>query len=796
MAKSLPLPPEAQAAIDRMNKRSQSSPRRKVKPKLPESPVQTPSSLSVTQELPDDSQPVQTPTASDELDGALQTWNQKASGEADLAVAEQISVVDLGVILSGSHSSSDIKVLRETYPVELLRQAWRSLSQAEQDRLWSLADCSEAQPETEPEQGWYLIEDMAVRLVPMGTAPEVSQVDSQKFKSEETGPDLFSTVSEEPEREALSQTRIPDYVYLNTPDGLEQAIAPYLAAPVLGIDTETTGLDPFTSRVRLLQVAAPDLPVLLLDLFAIGPDRRQPIQSLLAGPAKKVAHNWKFDLKMLSGAEGLTVEGPLFDTFVASRLLAAGIPTASSALDSVVERYLGRSLSKEEQRSDWSRKTLTPDQLAYAALDSSILLPLRDVMKPALIDAGLGEVAGIEFRCVPAVAHMELSGMLLDADKWNSLKVEMEQARDTAGVCLHECLAPGQVSTQLGLLSDSDGINLDSTGQVLEALQALGIPVKSTSKYALKPLIGKYPAIDALLEYRKWSKALSAFGEALPKHINPVTGRIHAEYKQMGTDAGRFSCANPNLQQIPRGKDIRAAFVPAPGNRFAIADYSQMEIRIAAEIAGDQTIIDAYKAGADIHRLTASLVNEVPIEEVTKEQRQAAKAVNFGLIYGMQAEGLKAYAKNSYGVDLSDEQSKRFVKRFFQNYKGLARWHKAVKWDVYQNGATETRTMANRRRQFSGKAYTAFLNTPVQGTGADVAKLALAELYVTLKRDYPAAKIVGCVHDEIIVEAPETQAEAVAGILQGAMVKAGERYLRKCPVEAEASVGVSWADKA
>ncbi len=582
-----------------------------------------------------------------------------------------------------------------------------------------------------------------------------------------------------------------EYVLVEDSEQLSNAIAKLKTAQVIAIDTETTGLDPHKSKVRLIQLAVDNQPAFLVDCFQV--KDLSPLQPLLESKAIKVGHNLKFDLKFLMKA-GLNLKPPFFDTQIASQLLKAGIEGKYS-LQAIANEYLEVTLDKTEQAGDWEAETLTSSQLAYAAEDARILLPLRDQLKQLLIESELVKVAKIEFDCIKAVAEIEYNGMLLDLAKWESIKAEMIAKKDAAAEKLRGMLEAG--NCQLALFEGINTINLDSNQQVLEAINRLGVPVTSTGKKAIAPLAGKYPVIDALLEYRHWAKALSSFGESLPRHINSVTGRLHPDYWQMGSAAGRFSCSNPNLQQIPRTREVRQCFTARPGYKLVIADYSQIELRIAAEIAREASMIEAYRGGKDLHRLTASLILDKPVEEVTKEDRQIAKSANFGLLYGMGAEGFKKYAESNYGVSLSFNEIEAFRDKFFKVYQGLAKWHKQTKKQMYRDKGAglniETRTLANRRRLMREPSPMQLLNTPVQGTGADMLKLALSRLPEALKTT--GAKIIGTVHDEIILECPEQTAAVVADILSVVMVEAGSEFLTSVPVEAEASIGESWADK-
>jgi DNA polymerase I len=301
----------------------------------------------------------------------------------------------------------------------------------------------------------------------------------------------------------------------------------------------------------------------------------------------------------------------------------------------------------------------------------------------------------------------------------------------------------------------------------------------------------KSKMIGLFLEYRRVTKAIQSFLSPIPQYISAATGRLHPSYYQLGAYSGRFSCGNPNIQQIPRGKEFRDCFIPGNGCKLIIADYSQIELRVAAEIAQDNTMLEAYMQNMDLHALTASLIANKPIENISKQERQAAKAVNFGLIYAMGARGLQGYAKSVYGVDLSLKEAELFKSRFFNAYKGIAKWHDRMK---RASGMRESRTLSGRRILFSEQpGITALLNMPVQGTAADIVKRALGMLVPVTYR--LGGSIVATVHDEILLEVPESAAEEASHELKRIMEAAGAYYLKKVPVVAETLIADSWADK-
>lgn len=556
---------------------------------------------------------------------------------------------------------------------------------------------------------------------------------------------------------------------------------------VVGIDTETTGLDPLSDKVRLVQVAIPGHPVLIFDLWYIDRPAGEVLREIMCGPQVKIFQNAKFDMKFLR-QRGLPVAGRIFDTLLAGQLLRQKTRLPKLGLDSLVQHYLAIELPKEQQKSDWTG-VLSPEQYRYAARDAAVLLPLRDAMIRDLKAEDMLEVAKLEFGCVGAVVEMELTGIQLDLERWKRVGERLEQEKTVAMRALKAQLETPSV--QLSFFGDrTDELNLDSHHQVLQALKQTGIPITSTSKHQLIPLGDRYPVVRDLLAYRGATKALQGFIYSIPETIHPVSGRIHPQYHQIGASTGRFSCGNPNLQQIPRSQEFRSCFVAAPGQKLVIADYSQIELRVVAEISRDETMIKAYTQGQDLHRLTASLVANKALDDVTKAERQAAKAVNFGLVYAMGARGLSAYARMTYGVAMSLEEAETFRRRFFEAYQGVARWHQTLK----MSKVSVSRTLGGRVYRWHEEAsVTGLYNWPVQGTAADIVKRALGDLMVNLSGS--SAKVIGMVHDEIIVEAREEEASDVAKILRTTMEHVGSYYLSRVPLVADTVIADNWAEK-
>jgi DNA polymerase-1 len=565
-----------------------------------------------------------------------------------------------------------------------------------------------------------------------------------------------------------------DAALLTTPAAVAAALPQLLAAPLIGVDCETTGLDPRRDRLRLIQLATPER-VCILDAFRTDVRLLAP---LFAGDAMPtlVGHNLKFDLAFLAAA-GLPVPpgSRLFDTMLAAQLLDAGLPNHSHSLAAVAERALSTRLEKTLQTSDW-HGPLSDEQLAYAARDAAMLLPLHDRLAADIDQAELGRVAQLEMRALPAVVWLEATGAPFDVTSWLALSDAAQRRLVELDADLTRLAGTGD------LLGDST-TRWSSPAQVLQLLQQRGHAITNTDEATLVALAEVEPIAALLLDYREASRRASTYGAEFRRHVAD-DGRIHPDYRQIGAATGRMACSQPNLQQVPRDPAYRACFRPGPGRVLVKADYSQIELRIAAEIAGDQTMLAAYQRGDDLHTLTARLV--LGRETVTKADRQAAKALNFGLIYGMGAATLRQHAATAYGVQLTDDDAQRFRTAFFQAYPGLRAWHRSQ-----PDGSIETRTLAGRRRQHVER-FTEKLNTPVQGTGADGLKAALALLWETRDRCRSAVPVL-VVHDEIVVECDAQDAAAARDWLTGCMTRGMAAFLRQVPVEVEATVCQDWS---
>src|SRR6266403_4739990 len=412
--------------------------------------------------------------------------------------------------------------------------------------------------------------------------------------------------------------------------------------------------DPWRGEIRLLSLQLPDRVPWLIDLRATGYGLGELGKVLEA--TEVIGHNIKFDALWLARKCNVHLV-KMVDTSSASLILSNGDSKLGNRLAQVADRYLGIELRKDQGRSDWGALMLLAEQIQYAVQDVEHLHALKEKLNAELNAAGLMGVLRLEMDLLSVVVGMELIGFCVDRMKLDDLATKATQERD-------------QVAKTVNKLLGRRDVNLNASAQLLEALQGLRIALKNTSDNSLSKC--RHPVADAILDYRKWKK-LKENVESLIHEIRP-DGRIHGEFNPLGTDTGWFSSSEPNMQNITRG-EIRTAFVASGGNVLVIADYSQIELRAAAYFSGDKRMIEAFVKGEDLHTKTASIVLGKSDKEITHENRQLAKALNFGFLYGQSAEGLVRYAKTSYGVEMTEKQAAKTRAVFFKHYDGLARWH-------------------------------------------------------------------------------------------------------------------------
>jgi DNA polymerase I-like protein with 3'-5' exonuclease and polymerase domains len=581
------------------------------------------------------------------------------------------------------------------------------------------------------------------------------------------------------------------YEVIKSSEQLEEVAKRLANEPLLSVDTETNGLDPYTSKLMLVQVASPE-KTYVIDAQKVP---LAPLKPLLENEKSlKLFQNGKFDYKFLKVHAGIEVNN-IFDTYLSERLITAGLGKEAN-LAAIVERYLKIKLDKSVRKTFYGSAglNLTAEQLAYAARDVLALFPIYYQQKELLKKEKLLQSADVEFRCLLAVGDLELNGCLLDVEKWRGILREVEQKRDAVRAELMDML-PGGGAKQASMFGgDEYLINLNSAAQIMAEFKKIGIELEGTSEAELN----KHNRLEVkkLLEYRGHEKTLGSFGEGLLALINPKTGRIHPDFQQYGADTGRFSCSNPNVQQIPANSDFRSCFIAPPGYKLITSDYSQAELRILAELSGDPAFLGAFESGGDLHKLAASQMFGVKIEEVSKEQRSAAKAINFGLAYGMGAQGL------AVRIDKTVDEARELIAAYFKAFNGVQKWLEKAGRDSVSKGFAPT--PLGRKRYFDQPNRDDFdyrrkmseierqgKNAPIQGANADMTKIALVFLREKL-RSYDA-RLVNTVHDEIVVEVREDQAEEVCLLVEHEMVAAGKEILRSVPILAEAKIGDYWS---
>ncbi|NPA32647.1 MAG: bifunctional 3'-5' exonuclease/DNA polymerase [Aquificae bacterium] len=570
-----------------------------------------------------------------------------------------------------------------------------------------------------------------------------------------------------------------EFVYVTDDETLRRACGELSGAPFLFLDTETAG-----ERVRLVQLGDRE-KTYVVDLYEI--EDITPLRELLSKKGV-VGHNLKFDLKYLSR---LGIRPPaVFDTMIASYLLGY----ERHSLSHLVASLLGYSLDKSYQLSDWDAPVLSDAQLRYAAKDVDVLREIFPKLLERLngLDGERGQellksktaklfglrspVSVVEMAFVKVLAEVELNGFPVDEGKLSELLsiLSRETQKRVQSFIIKYRTDPLSQKALAKLLSERFRIPLPRTpkGNL------------STDDTALSEFVD-IPPVREVLEIRRLKKLTDKLRE-LKEALRD--GRVYPEFRQIGAVTGRMSCSNPNVQNVPR--ELRKVFRTREGRVFVVADFSQIELRIAAELVGDPLMVRAFREGKDLHRFTASLVLGKREEEVSEEERRLAKAINFGLIYGISARGLSRYARLGYGVELEEEEAKRLRERFFSAFKAFRDWHEEVKRELKQNGEVRGRTLLGRR--FVATTFNDAVNYPVQGTGADLLKLAVLLFDGELKRRGLGAMVVNLVHDEIVAECDEEEAQDVKEVLLDAMKRAGRVILRSVPVEVECVISRTW----
>lgn len=517
---------------------------------------------------------------------------------------------------------------------------------------------------------------------------------------------------------------------------------------------------------------------------------------------KKIFHNAKFDTKFLLYYYKVRTRN-IFCTMLAEQLITAEPGFTSASLAATTLKYQGIVLDKSVRNSFIDMKPdemFTDEQIAYATTDAEVLFGNMDAQQKKIDEYGLNKVAALEFELAPIVGAMELTGVPVDEKKWRKIIDVYRNKHEESRIRMHEALFDsGKIDEQLGMFV-RDSINLNSPKQIKEAFAKIGIDAEKTDERTLSLI--NHPAARELLEYRGLQKIMTSYGTSFLDKIHPFTGRIHADYQQIGTATGRFACKDPNLQQMP--EEFREC-VSAPGYKLVVADYANIELRILAELSGDEALTSAFLSGDDPHKSTAALMFNIPIDTVTKEQRFIAKTINFGISYGMGPNKLMDMLnKGKSGKEiLSFQKVNGMMKRYKETYSKANQWLMEAGNLSYRRAYSET--MLGRRRWYKRpsnnepdwEGQVASIkrqgaNSPIQGTNADITKLAILNLYHDLYTYGYLGDIILQVHDEIGVLAHKSQSEAVKLLVVESMENSAKELLKKVPVKVDAYVDDIW----
>jgi DNA polymerase I-like protein with 3'-5' exonuclease and polymerase domains len=598
-------------------------------------------------------------------------------------------------------------------------------------------------------------------------------------------------------------------------------------AMTVAFDTETTGLQPEEGGLRLLQLGARNCPIVLIDCWELDLEGWAAVRDFFEAKQRFwLAHNAVFDLGWLQ-EHGIRPKGQVMCSMIASKLISNGVPNLKHGLAAVVERYLGRELSKKMQVSDWSAPVLSAEQLTYAAGDVQALLDLDLVLTERLGAARLMKAYGLECAALPAMAQMWRTGLPFNRTKLEELQASLEAdierygeqfVTDLDAALPEEHKLPRDEDGSFNLRSKAEGavrlgtkrqagFNLNSPKQLVEKFTVLlgVVPVgkegkPSAARDALRDYAADHKVIQIYLLWKRAEKRRQMVISLL-EHQAP-DGFIRASYMQLGAESGRMSCAKPNLQQVPRDNAFRLAAEAPEGWTFVCADFGQMELRLAAAQAEDETMIEAFKNDMDLHTLTASAIYTKPTEDEKelKLRRQVAKSANFGLLFGAGAKGLRNYA-GAMGITMTIEEAEEVRDTFHSTYKGIDKWQRdnAITSDSTRGDKwAEVRIPVSGMRRFlpgDMNRVTVRCNTPVQGAGAAVMKAALGKLWLLLaEAGEDAARLSAVVHDECLCLVREgTEAHWMVA-LRGAMESAEAEWLGDIPPLAEANSGKTWYD--
>lgn len=593
-----------------------------------------------------------------------------------------------------------------------------------------------------------------------------------------------------------------DYRLVNTPDKFASFFAVLSRQKYFAVDTETTGINPVTCKLVGISFSWADAAAFYLPFMApagepvLGTAELEKLKTVLENPEiRKCAQNYKFDSLVLFHA-GIHVAGWEFDTMIASALTAAHL--RAHDLDSLALRYLGIKKIPTSDLIGSGSKEITMDAVPsaktaeYAGEDADCTWRLARALNEKMSDADRRNLREIEIPLSHVLASMQWRGIRVNPD------ILAAQGRELGALLK-------ALTEEIHALAGQE-FNIASPRQLGEVLfDKLGMPPVrktktgySTDESVLQELAGMgYELPLRILDYRQYLKLKNTYVDALPLLINPETGRIHTTFSQTAAATGRLASSNPNLQNIPvrteKGRAIRAAFIPEDGWKMLAADYSQVELRVLAHYAGDSALCRAFHDGQDIHRVVAAAVNHIPESEVTPEQRRAAKAVNFGIIYGQTAHGL------AQTTGMNRWQAQDFIDRYFADFPAVRAFIDETTARAQADGFVTT--MFGRKREIpelrsskrpeAERGVREAVNTVIQGTAAEIIKIAMINLARRLRDEKMQAKMLLQIHDELVLEAPAEEIDRLGAVVREEMEHAVELSV---PLAVEAGVGDNWLE--
>lgn len=594
------------------------------------------------------------------------------------------------------------------------------------------------------------------------------------------------------------------YDIITTEEALNAWLEKLQNANLIAIDTETTSLDYMQAILvgtsfSVLAGEAAYVP-LAHDYFGVAEQLSKEkvlakLKPILENPAiLKVGHNLKYDITIFA-RNGINMQGVAYDTMLESFIHGSG---GRNDLDSAALRLLNYKTTTFEEIAGKGAKQLTFNQIEidiagqYAAEDADICLRIHNILGPKIeAESGLSYVfKNIEMPLVPILAEMERTGVLIDV---SLLKTQSKEIADQLMVLEKQAHELAGQPFNLGSPKQLQEILYDKMHLPVLHKTPTGQP--STAEEVLQELAHDYPLPALILNYRSLSKLKSTYTDKLPAQVDPETGRVHTSYHQVGAATGRFSSSDPNLQNIPartqEGRRIRQAFIAPSGCKLVSADYSQIELRIMAHLSGDKGLLQAFSQGLDIHKATAAEVFGVPLSDVTSDQRRGAKAINFGLIYGMSAFGL---AKQ---LDIDRHAAQKYMDLYFARYPGVKEFMESIRKTARDQGYVETLfgrklylpEINSRNAGLQKAAERTAVNAPMQGTAADIIKRAMINMDNCLKKNNFHARMIMQVHDELVFEVREAEVEKLVPHIKIEMAAAADLHV---PLLVEVGIGNNW----